>query len=259
MKRYRGKLFGAALGYSFGGPIGALIGGAVGALFDASDSDRPMGKRSDAEKELAFITSLILLLVGIAKSDRAVTEKEIETIKSFFKKQLGYQKMEYFVIERLINTSLSTDINLSKACQDITRRTIYEERLFLVKLGYQVAVADGCLNAAEENFIRQASAHLGIDEYDYAMIKNSFSLQNRDYDTSTGSMEGWQGKDAFSVLGVAPNCTAEELQWAYRNLANKYHPDKVSHLGTEFVELATNKFNQIQKAYEIIKKEKSIS
>ena len=35
----------------------------------------------------------------------------------------------------------------------------------------------------------------------------------------------------------------------YRQLANKYHPDKVQHLGEEFKELAENRFKEIQTAY----------
>ena len=43
MRRNRGKLFGAALGFSFGGPIGALLGTAIGHLVDVSDDGSPAG------------------------------------------------------------------------------------------------------------------------------------------------------------------------------------------------------------------------
>jgi len=33
-------------------------------------------------------------------------------------------------------------------------------------------------------------------------------------------------------------------------LANKYHPDKVDHLGEEFKKLAEKKFKDIQEAYQ---------
>jgi DnaJ like chaperone protein len=59
-------------------------------------------------------------------------------------------------------------------------------------------------------------------------------------------------------MGLLPGCSNAEVHDAYRNLANKYHPDKVTYLGEEFIELATKRFTQINDAYEIIKKERSL-
>ena len=53
-----------------------------------------------------------------------------------------------------------------------------------------------------------------------------------------------------AVLGVRPNASKDEIHSAYRRLVHQYHPDKVSHLGAEFQELARQKFVEIQNAYE---------
>jgi DnaJ like chaperone protein len=60
-------------------------------------------------------------------------------------------------------------------------------------------------------------------------------------------------------LGLRPGCSDENVKDAYRDLASKYHPDKVSHLGQEFIDLARERFTQIGNAYEIIKKERGLS
>jgi len=49
---------------------------------------------------------------------------------------------------------------------------------------------------------------------------------------------------------VNRGASAGEIKSAYRKLANKYHPDKVDHLGEEFKELAEKKFKDIQEAYQ---------
>jgi len=56
--------------------------------------------------------------------------------------------------------------------------------------------------------------------------------------------------DPCSVLGVGRGASPEEIKRTYRRLANQYHPDKVSHLGQEFRELAERRFKEIQKAYQ---------
>jgi DnaJ like chaperone protein len=52
------------------------------------------------------------------------------------------------------------------------------------------------------------------------------------------------------VLGVPPDASIDEIKQAYRKLAGQYHPDKVSHLGEEFRQLAEIRFKEIQKAYQ---------
>jgi len=57
-------------------------------------------------------------------------------------------------------------------------------------------------------------------------------------------------RDPYTILGVNRHASASEIKNAYRKLANKYHPDKVDHLGEEFKELAEKKFKDIQEAYQ---------
>ena len=59
--------------------------------------------------------------------------------------------------------------------------------------------------------------------------------------------------DPYQILGIERNATPEEVKQAYRQLANKYHPDKVAHLGDEFKKLAEMRFKDIQKAYQELK------
>lgn len=70
-----------------------------------------------------------------------------------------------------------------------------------------------------------------------------------------GAGSGGSGrvKDPYAVLGVRKGAGREEIQAAYREAVQKYHPDKVSHLGDEFQQLAQQKFVEIQNAYDQLK------
>ena len=48
------------------------------------------------------------------------------------------------------------------------------------------------------------------------------------------------------------------MKKAYRKMANKYHPDKVAHLGEDLRVLAEEKFKAMNDAYHQIKKERGM-
>lgn len=58
---------------------------------------------------------------------------------------------------------------------------------------------------------------------------------------------------AREVLGVGPDATEAEIVSAYRNMARKYHPDRVEGLGPEFDELAERRMKEINEAYTRLK------
>lgn len=78
--------------------------------------------------------------------------------------------------------------------------------------------------------------------------KTSYGNQN-----NTKKDTRFSSQDPYDILGVSRHASASEIKNAYRKLANKYHPDKVNHLGEEFKELAEKKFKDIQEAYQKIK------
>jgi uncharacterized membrane protein YkvA (DUF1232 family) len=60
-------------------------------------------------------------------------------------------------------------------------------------------------------------------------------------------------RDPYQVLGIDRNASQDDMKQAYKRLAGKYHPDKVSHLGLEFQALAEKRFKEIQEAYEALR------
>jgi len=80
---------------------------------------------------------------------------------------------------------------------------------------------------------------------------NRFAGNERYNNFNSGERVG--SKDPYTVLGVGKNASFQEIKGAYKQLAGKYHPDKVVHLGEEFAELAEIRFKEIQKAYSELK------
>ena len=87
----------------------------------------------------------------------------------------------------------------------------------------------------------------------YHQSRHSSQYNKRSSQNDTHGTNHFQEKDAlkdpYAILNVPQNASQAEIKKAYRQLANKYHPDKVLHLGDEFRELAEKRFKEIEKAY----------
>jgi len=62
--------------------------------------------------------------------------------------------------------------------------------------------------------------------------------------------------DPYSILGVSPSASDEEIKEAYRTLTRKYHPDNYSD-DNPLKDLANEKMQQINEAYDRIQKERA--
>ena len=58
--------------------------------------------------------------------------------------------------------------------------------------------------------------------------------------------------DPYSILGVDPNASDDEIKRAYRELARKYHPD--NYQNNPLADLAEEKMKEVNEAYEAINK-----
>jgi DnaJ-class molecular chaperone len=61
------------------------------------------------------------------------------------------------------------------------------------------------------------------------------------------------GDTAFSILGVAPGASREQIGAAYRKLARLHHPDKVANESLEVREASERRMKEINAAYALLK------
>lgn len=187
-----------------------------------------------------FPTMLMALSAAVMKADGKVLKVELDYVKEFFSRQFGAQ----FSVSHLKTLKHFLDggeIPIQKICNDIRVRLQPEVRLQLIHYLYGIAKADGSVSQSEVNSIDSIAQNLGINKVDYESIKNMF-FRNIDSD--------------FKVLGIESSATEEEIKKAYRKMAIKFHPDKVAQLGEEYQKGAKEKFQEVQNAYENLKKQK---
>jgi hypothetical protein len=76
----------------------------------------------------------------------------------------------------------------------------------------------------------------------------NYKLLRRDDATEEEKQD--QGKNFYTFLNVAPNCSDEEIKAAYRRLALIWHPDR--HISDDARSHATAKFSRLTHIYEIL-------
>ena len=60
--------------------------------------------------------------------------------------------------------------------------------------------------------------------------------------------------NAYKILEITPQASDVIVKKAYRDMAKKYHPDKLQSKDPALIKGAQEKFQEVQKAYETIRK-----
>ena len=227
----KAKWIGAAAGWFFAGPIGGIIGYHLGKKF--------FNKKVNNQK--GFEISLLILSSMVIKSDGKVLKTELNYVKQFFTKTFGLQKSnEYFKVFNNLNS------RLRQVCLQINTHVNHSSRLEIIHFLFGIAASDNEIHLKEIETIKRISNYMNINAYDFESIK-SMLLAKKSADS-----EKW-----YKILGVNKNATDSEVKKAYRKMALKYHPDKLTGVSEDIKKLATQKFQAVKEAYEQINKERS--
>jgi len=243
MKNY-GKWIGGGLGFVLGGPIGAILGFAVGSMLDTSSGTtvfNPGQRRVYNTTPNDFVVSLLVLSAAIMKSDGKVMKSELDFVLQFLTRQFGAQKAKEQIV--LLREILEKPIPLRDVCEQIRTNMQHPLRLQLMHYLFGLAAADLTLDGREVKTLEEIARYLGINHKDYESIRAMF---------------GADTESSYKILEIEENASEAEIKKAYRKMATKYHPDKVTNLGPEFEKAAREKFVKVQEAYETIKKQRNI-
>ena len=234
-----GKWIGGGLGWAFGGPIGAIIGFALGPMIDGKAEVQQLPPGQAQTRGGDFAASLLVLSAAVMKADGKVLRSELNYVKRFLVNQFG----ESIASEQLqlLREILKKDIPVEDVSYQIRQSMDYSSKMQLMHYLWGIAQADGQIDSSEIQLLDRISVLLGIIPPDADSIKAMF-VQSTD--------------EAYKILEISPSASDEEVKKAFRKMALKFHPDKVSHLGEEYKKAAEEKFKKVNEAYEKIKKER---
>jgi len=236
------RWLGAGLGWAFGGPIGAIIGFALGSVLGGNSYTKEDVKFMGENKhQQDFTASLLVLTAAVMKADGVVKKSELDYVKRFFLSNFGQEQAEKYILT--LREVLKQDINVAEVSQQVGRYMDYSSKLQILHYLFGIASADGQVHDLEVNVINTISRYMGLNDSDFQSVKAMFV---KDVD------------DAYTILGVDSSASDDEIKKAYRDMAKKNHPDKVAYLGDDVRKAAEKKFQEINDAYDKIKKQRGI-
>ena len=239
MAKY-GKWIAGGLGWAFLGPIGGVLGYLVGSAFDTVKIET--GNTAGQTRQGDFVMSLLVLVAAVMKADGKVLRSELDYVKNYLVRSFGPVRASEAVA--MLKDILAQNIQIEQVCNQIRANLDYSSRLQLMHFLFGIAQADGSISSPEQNIIDKISYYLGIQSGDYSSIKSMFV---KDTDSS------------YKILGLDKSATDDEVKKAYRKMAVKYHPDKVSYLGEDVQKAAKEKFQKVSEAFDQIKKERGFA
>lgn len=242
------RLLWGGLGWVLMGPIGAIVGYALAGLSESSGrafTPGQLGSKSQREYPRTrpgdFMVSVLVLFAAIMKADKKLLKAELDYVKRFLNQQFSTTEVRDFMV--LFKDIIDQDYPLRDICRQIQRSMDHPSRLELVHVLFGLSQADGHVHPQEIEVIRRIAGYLRINANDFDSIKAMFVKD---------------ALAAYQILEIDPQVSNEDVKKAYRRMANKYHPDKVAHLGDELRVLAEDKFKALNDAYQEIKKERDL-
>jgi DnaJ like chaperone protein len=238
-----GKWITGGLGWAFFGPIGGILGFVVGSMFDQGIPGQGSSQYQPGQPTTqgGYIMSLLVLVAAVMKADGKVLKSELDYTKDFFIRSFGPAAAGEAI--KILRDLLKQNIPVTEVSQQIRKNMDQPSRLQLLHFLFGIAAADGIVHESEHQLIRHIAEQMGIGEKDYQSIESMF-VANTDA--------------AYKILESEPTASDEELKKAYRKMALKYHPDKVHYLGEDIQKGANEKFQKVNEAWEIIKKQRGI-
>ena len=272
-----GKWIGSALGWilSGGNVLGAIAGYCIGSLLsDATStaerengfngngntfrndySDTQFNQRPFEEDRNSFLFSMLVLSSYIIKADGKIMHSEMNCVRNFLRNNFGEQAvrqgedilLKLFEMQKQQGATTFKE-TIRKSCVEISFHMNIGQRLQLLDYLIIIAKVDGTVSLEEVYALKEVATYLGLSAQDVDSMLNMEASSNQQIGLD----------EAYKILGISPNATNDEVKAAYRKMALKHHPDRVSSLGDDVREAAEKKFQEINNAKERIYKARGL-
>lgn len=251
-----------------GGFWGVVLGLLIGHMFDKARSRKMAWFANQRERQALFFATTFEVMGHLTKSKGRVTEADIH-VANVLMDRMNLHGESRSAAQNAFRIGKSDNYPLREKMRQF--RSVCFGRFDLIRMfleiQIQAAFADGSLHPNEREVLYVIAEELGISRTQFdqflRMMQGGAQFGGGYQQQSGGG--GWQQaqrgptlEDACNVLGVKSTDDATTIKRAYRKQMSEHHPDKLVAKGLppEMMEMAKQKAQEIQKAYELIKEQK---
>ncbi len=257
---YFGKIIGGLIGLATGNIPGLILGVFVGHLFDrALAKALHLGSPQELERiKSSFFETTFLLLGYLAKVDGRISKSEIHHTEQIITQMgLGVEQRERAI--DLFRRGAAEEFRMEPVVAAFLqicgpqRQIQHTLLLFLISL----AQVDQGMGPAEHAALVRIASMMGLGAVQLELLLRMTRAQEHfQRRNDTAAQQSTSLDDAYTALGVERDISDKELKRAYRRLISESHPDKLIAKGVPeaMIKLATARAQEIQSAYEVIKK-----
>lgn len=268
-----GKLLGAFFGFLLAGPIGALFGIFIGNFFDRGIQEifkNPFWQyyaERKKETQKIFFRATFAVMGYIAKADGYISEQEIKIAENLMS-EMRLSKNQKFNAKKFFSEGKTSTFDLNHVLNLLAHFCANNSSLLKLFIDIQYrAVMSADLSSEKLIALDRVFKHLGFaplsQQYrfytDFSSFNRQANSQNQYYEQQNYSKTSNNSPHnalthAYAILQINPKASKQEVKIAYRKLISKNHPDKLIAKGLpeEQIKIATDKTQQIRKAYEEI-------
>lgn len=204
---------------------------------------------------------LVALMAKVAKADGQVCELEAEMLKHTFTDISRHFENQEEIREKLKQIyakekeSFDNTIEICDKLYKVTKNH-YQKRVKIIEYLLNLAFIDKDFSQTEFMIAEDIANALKIKRADFENLVNRFeNFYRQQKENQALSLE-----KAYVILESNENDDNNTLKKNYRKLVKQHHPDIVSGQGASqsIIDEATSKLQEINEAYEIIKKHRGI-
>ncbi len=217
--------------------------------------------RRNERRPASLGESIAMLLFGIAELDGPASAAErvavIRTIVENFPEPALIASLERWQFERL------DEAGRLAILQQLRRGLDEADRSRVFRWCARVTLSDERFNAGEHAVLQVIARELGLRpelaRHLFHDVKGRILAERAGRGGADGSSGSGRSttsmarrSEALSTLGLGPHANDDEVRRRHRELVKLHHPDAHAHLGATEVAAATQRFREIQRAYEVL-------
>lgn len=260
---FYGKLIGGVIGFLVANIFGLILGVFIGHLFDNGliKALRFASPQNIARIKESFFETTFQLCGYLAKADGRISQHEIDHTEMMISQMgLGAEQRKRAI--ELFQRGAAADFQPEPVVSAFLetcgpQKQIQQTLLFFL---ISLALADQKIDSTEHATLQRIATLLGFNAAQLEQLLRMAQAQEHFHGSSGfGAQPGTSLEDAYTALGVSADVDDKALKRAYRKLMSQNHPDKLIAQGVpeEMIKLGTERSQEIQAAYEMIKKSRA--